>query len=316
MSVPELFHHQHRFIGCLAIRRVPRMRPGDRFGKSTLEAIASDSDCSALSALTDSVLHRLSRGPVAHDILLVTQAFNVGPSDPCPALGSDMRCTIHDDRKPATCAVVPLDALLPDRLQSVVLSERQTESVYLGADCIAQGTRPGFTPLTLGRAVVDEDARGALARRRRDLTDEKRWWGEAVFSMLQKDLFANPPALARIPLGGFLTMAIAPVLMVLATVSPRCRQRCIEYIDAQIDLIQNTLRSAVARKRLADYAGTEQLRAFLRTSSALRTGLEKAPAEAWTHAPHDARNLESWMGLSESPVASSPSDRGDARKTA
>jgi Fe-S-cluster containining protein len=99
MSLPELLHHQHRFVGSLAIRRVPRPRPGDRLGRGPLAPRASDADLRAVAELAGAVLHRLPGGPQADDVLLATQAFSHGASDPCPALGADMRCTIHD-RKP------------------------------------------------------------------------------------------------------------------------------------------------------------------------------------------------------------------------
>ncbi len=314
MSVPELFHHQRRFVGSLAIRRVPRLRPGTRLGGNA-GATASDRDCDAYSDLADAVLHRLPGEPRVHDVLLATQGFSPSPSDPCPALGSDMRCTIHDDRKPATCAVVPLEALVPDRLQHVVLAERTREAAYLGADCVARGARPDFSRMTDRLAVVDDGARASLARRRRDLADEKRWWGESVFQMLKDDLFADATALARVPESGFLVMAMAPVLMVLATVSSRCRQRCLEYVDAQTVLIESSIRVAVARRRLDGRAEIEQLGAFARTHRALRIAFESAPARLGSRGPREARDVEAWMGLRGSSRPPSPATREDSRRT-
>jgi Fe-S-cluster containining protein len=301
MSLPELLHHQHRFVGSLAIRRVPRPRLGDRLGTGPLAPRASDADCRAVSDLADALLHRLPGGPQADDVLLATQAFSPHASDPCPALGVDMRCTIHDDRKPVQCSVVPLDALVPDRLQHVVLADRRTEASYLGADCIVPGTGPGspLTPLVRRLAVVDAAACEALAHRRRDLVDEKRWWGNAVFGVLRGELFANPAALARVPVGGFLVLAIAPVLVVLSAVSPRCRQRCLEYLDAQTALIDERVRIAVASKRLADRPGTAQLRAFARANVALNAALEKASPEARSCTAGESRAIEAWMGLAD-----------------
>jgi hypothetical protein len=145
------------------------------------------------------------------------------------------------------------------------------------------------------------------------MVDEKRLWGEAVFAMLQKDLFGDASAIARVPVGGFLAMAIAPVLVVLAAVSTRCRLRCVEYIDAQIVLIEQTIRRAVARKSLADRAGTEQLRAFLRTHATLREALQHARAGSCAPTSHDANDIEAWMGLAASSTGPSPSGHGEPR---
>jgi len=144
---------------------------------------------------------------------------------------------------------------------------------------------------------VDPEASAALARRRRDLADEKRRWGDAVFGMLRAELFASPSALSRVPVSGFLVMAIAPVLMVLAAVSPRCRLRCIEYIDAQIVLIEERLRLAVVARRPGHAAGIAQLQAFARTNRALRAALEHAPPRASARTAADGRETEAWMGL-------------------
>jgi len=306
MSLPELFYHQRRFVGCLAIQRVPRLRPGYRPGGAS-SVTPDETDCAAFSELADAVLHRLPGGSDADYVLLATQGFSRSPSDPCPALGLDMLCTLHHDRKPATCSVVPLDALVPDRMQQLVLAGRMKEAAYLGAECIALGSRTDFAPLTDGHAVVDRSAKEALARRRRDLADDKRRWGDAVFGILGRDLFADEAALSRVPVGGFLTIAIAPVLVVLAAVSPRSRRRCLEYLDAQIVLIEETIRSAVARKGLADLAGLQQLRSFARTSLTLRAALRSAPVTGIPRSS-EASDVETWMGLDQ-PYAERASTR-------
>jgi hypothetical protein len=184
-------------------------------------------------------------------------------------------------------------------MQHLVLADRRAEASYLGADCIVSGTGPDSPPLTRGLAVVDADAARALVRRRRDLADEKRWWGEAVFGVLRAELFANPAALARVPVGGFLVLAIAPVLVVLSAVSPRCRQRCLEYLDAQLALLDDRIRLAIAEKRLADRPGTSQLRAFARANVALKAALEKTSPAARPRAPLESRDIEAWMGLAD-----------------
>jgi hypothetical protein len=68
MSVPELFHHQHRFVGCLAVRRLPRVSPGDRLAG---EGAATAADARAYALLADALWHRLSSG--AGDVLIATR---------------------------------------------------------------------------------------------------------------------------------------------------------------------------------------------------------------------------------------------------
>jgi Fe-S-cluster containining protein len=272
LSVPELFHHQHRFIGCLAIRRV--FRPG-----------GTEIDTRAFSELADALLHRLPDSAGGGNVQLVTQAHAVTMADEerCPALGDDMRCEIHDTGKPAACSVVPFDALVPDRMQHLVLSERRREASYLGADCIVPGTRPGFARVTRRLAVVDPTFADALARRRRDLLIDRRMWGDAVFRMLLPDLFHNPAALARVPPGGFLVMDLAPVLIVLAQASARSRARCLAYLEAQAALIED---------RLGTLPGSAQAHAFLETNRLLQGAFERTPAPLGR-----AEDIEAWMGL-------------------
>jgi Fe-S-cluster containining protein len=291
MTVPELFHHQNRFVGSLAIRRVPRLRAGQRVGRGASGAPLGDADAREIADLADAVLHPL--GAHLDDVWIGTQALSVAGPDRCPALGSDMRCTVHDDRKPAACAVVPLDALVPDRLQHRVLAERRAEAAYLGADCIVQGTRPGAVPMIRRLAVVDTDAADALARHRRGLVDDKRWWGTAVFGILQKDLFAQAAMRARIPVDGFVVLAIAPVLVVLASVSARCRVRCVEYVDAQLALIDRTL--GLLDGQRSNETVRSQLHVFARTHRALRGGLANG-VHAAARPLTEVHAIERWMG--------------------
>jgi len=247
--VPELFRHQHRFVGRLAVRRVPRLEPGDA-------------------------------GRGGSEVLLVTHAWHDERLGRCPALADDGRCAIHAENKPLVCSIAPLDALVPDALQHRVLAQRAREAAYLGADCIAGSARDGFAPLVRRLHVVDLDAKRALAARREALVLEKRFWGTAVFRLLQSELFANPTALAKIPPDGFMSLSLAPVIMVVAEASARCRARCLEYLDAQLVL--------AARLGLED---------VVRTHSALRVALlardPAAPAKPL------APGTEAWLGLTE-----------------
>ena len=248
--------------------------------------------------LADAVLHPLGTHP--DDVWIGTQALSVAGPDRCPALGSDMRCAVHDDRKPAACAVVPLDALVPDRLQHRVLGERRAEAAYFGADCIVPGTRPGVAPTIRRLAVVNAYAADALARHRRGLVDDKRWWGTDVFRILEKDLFSQESARARIPVDGFVVLAIAPVLVVLASVSARCRMRCIEYVDAQLALIDRTLGLLDGPERMNE-ATRRQLHVFARTHGALRAGLANGVHGA-VRPPTEVHAIERWLGLDPSPA--------------
>ena len=299
MSVPELFHHQHRFIGCLVVRRVAMPRPGDRLGDAASGWIATEADVRAFSQLADTLLYRSPDGAGASRVLIATQAFapedgDASSSTACPALGDDMRCTIHEDRKPAACSVVPLDALVPDRLQHLVLGERRSEASYLGAACIVPGVRSDATRLTRRLAVVDPGYAEALARRRRDLVADKRFWGDAVFRMLGRELFDPAHSPSRIPAHGLLVMAIAPAVAVIAGASARSRERGVAYLDAQIALMGAWLRGRPDGSP-GEREGSARVRAFMRTNEALRRALEHAPLRA---SADRGRDVEAWMGLS------------------
>ncbi|HEX7452784.1 MAG TPA: YkgJ family cysteine cluster protein, partial [Polyangiaceae bacterium] len=144
LSVPELFHHQRRFIGCLSVRWL---------------------------------------GEPAQ-LLLGARAYDTELSEHCPALDGERHCRIHDDHKPAVCRVVPFDEQLPDHLQHLVLAERAAEARYMGSDCIAPGTRAGFPVVTRRLELVDEGARAALTARRRDLANDQRFWGKSLTPLL------------------------------------------------------------------------------------------------------------------------------------
>ena len=248
LSVPELFYHQHRFLGRLGVRRVFRLA---REGESDTRK---------------------------SDILLFTHGWHDESGARCPALGADGRCAIHDDRKPLVCSLAPLDALVPDALQPRVLTLRAREAAYFQADCIAPGSRPGLEPLVQKLRVVDPVAQAALARRRAELALEKRHWGAGVFRLLEPELFRKPEAMSKIPLDGFMSLSLAPVLMVLAETSPRCRARCIEYLDAQL--------------ALACRVGAEEP---VRAHAALRAALLDQAGRA--SARETAAEAEAWLGL-------------------
>jgi hypothetical protein len=207
------------------------------------------------------------------DVLLATRGFDLGLSDRCPALDDAQRCSLHHAGKPAICRVVPLDALSPDQAQHSVLHGRLAQARHWGTDCIEPGVRPGFAVVTRRLSVVDAGARAALEQRRQDLARERRTWGDAVFELLREDLFSTPAALARVPAGGFMTLSIAPVLMVLAQASAGARIRCAQYLEAQARLAQR-LHSQACAGGQGDAASVHQLLALARTNARLSLQLK------------------------------------------
>ncbi|MFT4065717.1 hypothetical protein [Paraburkholderia sp.] len=257
MTLAELFQHRDRFIGCIAIGRVARRRPGEKLRIGRYETVLDEADCAAFDTLADTLLHR------AGDTFSITaQGFDYPSLARCPALADDGRCAIHLHGKPLTCEVVPLDPLVPDSLQHLVLAERAQDAAYLGSACIQEGKRDDAALLVEQGRLVDRLARDALARRRRALEQERFIWTQAVFEALRADLFDSPAALARIPAGGFLTISLVPALLTVAAASARSRALCIDYIDSQIALIDRGIARALARRRLDDRPVTQQLRGF------------------------------------------------------
>ncbi|MDH6152183.1 MULTISPECIES: hypothetical protein [Paraburkholderia] len=136
MTLAELFRHRNRFIGCLAIGRVARRRSGERLRVGRHEAVLDEADCAEFEALADTLLYR-----AGDTFSIVAQGFDYPSLARCPALADDGRCAIHLQGKPLTCEVVPLDPLVPDSLQHLVLAERGDSAVYVGSACIQEGKR-------------------------------------------------------------------------------------------------------------------------------------------------------------------------------
>lgn len=268
LTVPELFHHERLFVGCLSVRRLPRHRLGGRLTAGDAVHELSAADVEQADRLAGELLFepRLASqrgfGAQPPRFALATQGLDYPSLGACPARLADGRCGIHDDRKPGICGSVPLDPLQPDRLQHVVLLHRRAEAAYLGADCIAAGRRDGHAALTAGGEVVDVDYRGHLGRQRRALAAEKATWGDAVFALLERDLLADEAQARRAPADGYLTLSLVPVLAVLATRSAACRARCARYATSQIALIDHKVGQALRRRREQDRAVTRELRAF------------------------------------------------------
>jgi Fe-S-cluster containining protein len=259
MSIPELFYHENLFVGCLAIRRVNRYQTGDTLINASARYDISTDDVRQLEELAESQLFNPGVKNRGHyDFSIMTQAVDYESLNKCPALGEDRHCTIHHDRKPTVCSMVPFDSLYPDSLQNIVLMSRQ-----FGEDCIAAGERDGYDIVINNRQVVNTRYRNILKQRRDDLYLEKQWWGNAVFAMLQNEVFCNPAEIAKIPVDhGLLSLSIIPVLMTLAGASEQCRDRCLRYVDSQVNLIDIKVNQAIARKSASDKQTTSVLRSF------------------------------------------------------
>ncbi|APA88383.2 hypothetical protein BJG93_23750 [Paraburkholderia sprentiae WSM5005] len=257
MTLAELFRHADRFIGCIAIGRVARRRPGERLRVGRHEAVLDEGDCAGFDALADTLLYN-----AGDTFSIAAQGFDYPSLGRCPALADDGRCAIHLQGKPLTCEVVPLDPLVPDSLQYLVLAERGNSAVYVGSAYIQEAKRNDAALLIDEGRIVDPRARDALARRRSALEGERAIWTQAVFDALRADLFDSAAALARIPVGGFLTISLVPALLTVAAASARCRELCIDYIDSQLALIERGIAHALTRRRLDDRPVTQQLRGF------------------------------------------------------
>jgi len=294
MSVPELFRLPDLFVGSLAIRRVKRIRARAEVHLDGRSYTFDDNDRTQSDALSDRLLHRApQRSTPDYDFAIYAQGFDYASIARCPALTDEARCSIHGDAQPVTCKVVPMDALWPDRLQHVVLASRNRAENLLYADCIVKGYREGFTPTTRGKDVIDQSFCDALARRRAQIAADKLWWGNAVFDMLRNDLFASPAESARIPFDGYLFLSLVPVLAVVADISEACRRRCIEYVEAQLALIERMVKQAILRQNAQDKQTTQQLRAWITAYQALRKSLSAGHASM--RDPRRQAEGEAWL---------------------
>ncbi|MDB5978021.1 MAG: YkgJ family cysteine cluster protein [Nevskia sp.] len=260
MSLPELFRHQGLFVGCLAIRR-------------------------AASGMRDISVH--------------TQAFDYATLNRCPALGEDLRCSIHDKGKPAVCAVVPFDADVPDGLQHAVLLSRNRSENYIGANCIVAGESADHDVVVRDGRLVDSGYIDALARRREAVRIDRHYWGDALLRLLRSELSAS----ASIPAAGYFTLPLVPVLQFVAGVSQSCRVRCLAYIDSQIALIDRMLVAALQRKTSQDRDTTRELRSFNNAYALLRRQLERGVDNRSIVDQEYARNFEAYLELDAGTVA-------------
>lgn len=289
LTIPELFKHQQRFFGSLALRTVARPQTGsehtsggEMFGPGL-----------ALDLLAERILHPIpgSRNLYA---ALSGQAFGF-PSQPhCSELLTDGRCGVHDSGKPAVCSVVPLDALEPDRLQSAVLASRLDEAAFNGAECITRELPTSRRVVAHGEHLVSEPLHAALERHRRALKLEKHYWGNRVFAFLSNGSNAVP--WLSMPLGNWLELGMTPVLAAIAELSPNCRLRTIEYIHSQILLGERLAHTAETRRSLVDLPAVQRLRAYLQALAHLKRMMlgKPAPFNGDTAMSLEA---ERWLGV-------------------
>ncbi|WP_269506933.1 YkgJ family cysteine cluster protein [Burkholderia sp. IMCC1007] len=305
LSLRELFRHRHRFVGALTIHRVPKRRVGERSRTGGREHVFHADDVAACDALANRLFHR-THGAGDEWIALTLQGYDYPSLGRCPALADDGRCSVHAS-KPAICGAVPLDPLLPDRLQSRVLAGRRDETAWLGANCIvgadggtaAVDTTPAIPLVTAGQ-VTD---RVALDTFRDALVFERAVWRDAVFASLIDGGPQVRAALSRLAPGGYLTMSIVPVLLAVAPISAHCRMLCIDFIDAQLALIDARVEAALARRRLDDRPATRELRGFAEALERARHALAAMPitatsatsatSAATTHT--DAPTIDAWL---------------------
>lgn len=287
--LPEVLRHQHLFIGALGVRRVRRLRTGDSVGHGGAAVVATAADRVACERLANDCLHPFEG---EDDVLLTPIGFEDPGVDRCPALGSDARCSLHGPDKPSMCRAVPCDPLVPDCLQYVVLGERWTDSDDLGARCIARTSDPARMSVQ-GARVLDLDVRRSLATARRALAADKRFWGAAIGAHIVDQLRGEQGGVASVPAQDFLVMPLTPVLQWLAQVSERCRERCLEYLDAQLVLCEKSAQRCVARKQSSREPSLARLRAFARASHVLRTILLSSRPDSGRSATAD--EIEEWM---------------------
>ncbi|EKS9797276.1 MULTISPECIES: YkgJ family cysteine cluster protein [Burkholderia] len=296
LSLRELFRHGHRFVGALTIRRVPTRRTGERWRAGGREHALDADDVAASDALSARLFHR-SGGAGSEWIALTLQGYDYPSLGRCAALADDGRCSVHAD-KPSICRAVPLDPMLPDRLQSRVLAARRDDAGWLGANCIvetasAQSSVESSFPIPLVTAGEVAD-RAALDAYRDALVFERAVWRDAVFASLTDGGQDVRHALSRLAPGGYLTVSIVPVLLAVASISAHCRVLCQTFIDAQLALIGMNIEAALARRHADDRPATRELRGFAQALERARHALAAMPVPA-AGVRDDAPRIDAWL---------------------
>jgi hypothetical protein len=125
LSLPELLHHQHRFIGCLTLRRVEHLRSGMRWAAS---AVATPADVVEFEAFVPSFLQSAPGRLGPELVWLASQAFDEPTLSRCPALGQDNLCTLQLDQKPIRQA--EHIGVIPDACRSYLTGVRAEGRAY------------------------------------------------------------------------------------------------------------------------------------------------------------------------------------------
>jgi len=87
-----------------------------------------------------------------------------------------------------------------------------------------------------------------LAEQRKALAREKAQWGQTVFLLLKNELLSDPVQLLQIPVDGYFSLPLLPVLFVLLDTGEISRERSIQYMQHQIALIDSPITNAICRK--------------------------------------------------------------------
>jgi hypothetical protein len=304
LSLSELLYHQCQFIGCLAVRRIRRPRLGDQVGTAHGARGADAADCLAFDELAQSIFHR-PNAPRDSDfvVLLMAQGLDLAGSRRCSMVQPNGHCSIHGDRKPLACLAVPLDPFVPDRMQQLVLAERQGQAMDARASCVRRSHGVGFLPLVRGASVVAPAFLSALERRRADLAADKHLWGKAAFAQLEQSLQGQPPGLRQLPETKMLVMSIVPALLVFSGLSLRCRERCIEFIQAQLELIERTLATLPHDNATASSARAH-LAGFSNAYWALGQKLTReSPGNRCDEYRHEPRDIGAWLDTTQKATA-------------
>ena len=132
-----------------------------------------------------------------------------------------------------------------------------------------------------------EPGRETIEASRRRLELDRRFWGDAVYRQLPRELLES----SLLPSDGCLSISIVPVLMVIARISEGCRQRCLGYLEAQAVAIQAALVRLPAHATQAE----RQLAGFAEDGATLRQLLIDAPPEANVRSVRKASAIEHWL---------------------
>lgn len=279
LTLAEVFRWETRFIGALRLKAREGWRAGQHLGSAshTSRPLAPE-DIDADARLAHTLAFDL---PGGRRLQLSLTGIDYPSLARCPQLQPDGLCALHGEGKPVMCATVPLDPWLPDRLQDVVLHRRSAGGPEdLGADCLRVHedalSRPAqFQPLWHAGQIVDQRYQAQLSLQRRELAQERRLWGTALFAQLQRDT-----PLSALPPGREVLLPMAPLLLHLAGRSERCRARVRSFLASQIKLMEQAIASAITRRQTTDRPFTEQLRQHLAASRRLTEVLATKPGDA------------------------------------